>query len=153
MDDPKIIISTLAILLATVSFVVSLWHSWRSEVISRRPVLSIEYVGDSGWHLRNIGNGPALNALVAQKRGGIAGQGEWFNPVRVPPIGNGESFHMKWLGHVNTTGIGTIYEDFKGRTYSSTCGGDLVRLFVGNRIGNWKESKIGRHWSQPQYEE
>ena len=153
MNDPKIIISILAFLLASISFVMSLWQSWRSGVISRRPVLSIEYVGNTGWHLRNIGNGPGLNVLVAQKRGGIAGIGEWFNPVRIPPLGAGESFHMKWLGRVNTTGIGAIYEDFKGRTYSSTCGGDLVRLLVGNHIGKWKEPKIGRHWNHPLYEE
>ena len=153
MNDPNVIVSILAFLLASASFVISLWQSWRSEMISRRPILSIQYVGDSGWHLQNVGNGPALNILVAQKSGGIGRPGKWFNPVRVPPLGNNESFHMKWLGHVNTTGIGAIYEDFNGRTYTSTCGADLVRLLVGNRIGMWKETEIGRHWNHPTYQE
>ena len=149
MDDPKVIISLLAFFLALTSFCISVWLSWRSGVIARRPVLTIEYEQECGWHLRNIGNGPALNVIAAQKRVG----GSWFNPVRVPPIAAGDSLHMKWLGHVNTTGIGAIYEDFKGRVYSSTCGNDLVRLFTGNKMGFFKESDIGRHWNQTEYEE
>lgn len=149
MDDPRLIISLLALFLALISFCVSMWQAWRSGVIARRPVLAIEYEENSGWYLHNIGNGPALNVIAAQKRV----EGKWFNPVRVPPIAAGNSLHMKWLGEVNTTGIGAIYGDFKGRVYSSTCGNDLVRLYVGNKIGFFRESDIGKHWNQPMYEE
>ena len=153
MDDPKIIISLFAFFLALTAFCVSVWQSWKSGVISRKPILVIEYTGDTGWHLRNIGNGPALNILIAQKRVGISGSEAWFNPVRIPPLGKRGTFHMKWLGHVNTTGIGAVYEDFRGKTYSSTCGNDLVKLYVGNQLASWQEQEIGRHWNHPSYEE
>ena len=138
-----------ALIFSIISFGLSFWQTLRSFRSGIRPVLSIEYAGESGWHIRNIGNGPTLNVTVAQKRVG----GEWFNPVRVPPVAEGADFHLKWLGHVNTTGIGVTYEDYKGKSYSSTCGNDLVRIHRGRKLPRWEEEKTGRHWSQPAYQE
>ena len=73
----------------------------------------------------NIGGGPALNVLVAQKKMG----GEWFNPVRVPPCQEDGEFILRWLDHVNTTGLGATYTDFEDRPYTSTCGDDLSQSF------------------------
>jgi hypothetical protein len=99
--------------------------------------------------LKNIGSGPALNILVAQKRVG----GEWFNPVRIPPLSKDGEYIPTWLGHVNTTGLGAIYSDSEGKPYTSTCGNDLSQVFEGAKFGPWKESDIGRHWNQPLYRE
>jgi hypothetical protein len=87
----------------------------------------------------------ALNVLVAQKKVG----GEWFKPVRVPPLAKDTEFGLRWLDRVNTTGLGTTYTDYEDRAYSSTCGDDLSRTFRGTRFGPWPEEMIGRHWDQP----
>ena len=138
-------VSDLMAALALFVSVASFFFAWRADVISRRPVLVILYDGDRGWVLRNVGNGPALNIIVAQKKP----KGEWFNPVRVPALAREQEFVMTWLGHVNTTGLGATYEDFKGRVYSSTCGNDLSRTYSGNMLEEWPEAESAPHWNQP----
>jgi hypothetical protein len=67
-------LSSTALLVSVVTFALNYLHSRKSAVRARKPVLVFEYDGDVGWVLRNVGAGPALNIVVAQKR--VAG--EWF---------------------------------------------------------------------------
>jgi hypothetical protein len=142
-------IALVALIFSIVSFVLSYRLGRESSVTNVRPVLVLEYDGDVGWILRNVGNGPALNVLVAQKQVG----GNWFNPVRVPPLAAGGSFVPAWLNHVNTTGLGATYTDVDGRKYSSVTGNDLTQTYDREVFGPWQESEIGRHWNQPPYRE
>lgn len=141
---PELLIAIFALMFSLVSFGLSFWHSLRSFRAGIRPVLVIAYDSSLGWVLRNIGTGPALNIVVAQRNL----DGEWFNPVRSPALAAQTQFVLKWLGHVNDTGIGASYEDFKGKVYSSTCGDDLSRIFVGRTLPDWAGREIGRHWNQ-----
>lgn len=145
--DLKTVLSATAILVSVFTFGLSFWFTWRSSVAAKRPVLVFVYDGQTGWILRNIGGGPALNVLVAQKKVGA----EWFNPVRVPPLAKDTELVLRWLDHVNTTGLGATYTDYEDRAYSSTCGNDLSRAFRGRRFGPWPEAIIGRGWNQPTY--
>jgi hypothetical protein len=147
--DPSTVLAALAIAVSVITFALSFWFNWRSGVAAKRPVLVFEYDGSSGWTLRNIGGGPALNVVVAQKRIG----GAWFNPVRVPPLAKDARVALSWLGHVNTTGLGATYTDFESRTYTSTCGNDLSKTSRGAGFGPWPEEDVGRHWNQPVYRE
>jgi hypothetical protein len=142
-------LSSTALLVSVVTFALNYRHTRRSAVLARKPVLIFEYDGESGWVLRNVGVGPALNVVVAQKRA----SGEWFNPVRVPPLSKEGKFILQWLNHVNTTGLGATYTDTEQFIYTSTCGNDLSRTFGGALFGPWPESKIGRHWNHPPYVE
>lgn len=142
-------LSIVAIAISTISFLLSFRLSLKSARSDIQPVLVFVYDGRSGWHLMNIGAGPALNVTVAQKN---VQAREWFNPVRVPPLAKESDFHLEWLGYVNDTGLGVVYEDFHNRIYSSTCGNDLSRVFRGRgEMPQWGEGEIGRHWSQPPY--
>lgn len=142
-------LSSTALLVSVVTFALNYRQSRRSAVLTRKPVLVFEYDGNSGWMLRNVGIGPALNVLVAQRRG----DGEWFNPVRVPPLSKDGKFVLQWLNHVNTTGLGATYTDTEQMPYTSTCGNDLSKTFEGTLFGPWPEPVIGRHWNQPLYDE
>jgi len=140
-------ISLVALLIAGLSLAISFWNNRKSAITGRKPVLTFVYDDETGWSLRNIGNGPALNVIVAQKEVG----GQWFNPVRVPPLSKDGAFVCRWLGHVNTTGLGVTYTDFEGRAYSSVTGNDLSRTFEGRKLPDWEESEIGSHWDHPIY--
>ena len=86
-------LSSTALLLSVVTFALNYRQSRRSAVLTRKPVLVFEYDGNSGWILRNVGAEPALNVVVGQKRA----DGEWFNPVRVPPLSKDGKFVLQWL--------------------------------------------------------
>jgi hypothetical protein len=149
VNDPKTVLATLAILVSVLTFGLSFRFTRRASIAAKRPVLVFVYEGNTGWILRNIGLGPALNVIVAQKSIG----GDWFNPVRVPPFAKDTEFVPEWLGHVNTTGLGAIYTDYENRPYTSTCQNDLSRTFPGWKFGPWPESSIGRYWNQPRQQD
>jgi hypothetical protein len=108
---------------------------------SIRPVLVFEYSSNEGWKVNNIGSGPALNALVAQKEGGL-----WINPVRIPAMAKDGSLPLAWCLH-DDKALGALYEDAEGRKYTSICGNDLSSVSVGHKFGPWGEREIGRHWA------
>jgi hypothetical protein len=116
----------------------------RAAVRARKPVLVfVDEPAQGAWVLRNVGNGPALNVLVAQRQ-----EGQWFNPVIVPPLSTESSYPLTWLGRINITGLGVTYADFEDRRYTSTIGGERSRTYEGNRLPAWEwdDLDVRRHW-------
>jgi hypothetical protein len=135
-------ISAVSVAIALASFVVNLWLNQRASVRARKPVLVFVDDPKQGcWVLRNVGTGPALNVLVAQRQ-----EGRWFNPVLVPPFATDSSFPLKWLGRINTSGLGATYADFENRRYTSTLGGERSRAYERDRLPGWEDDEIRRYW-------
>ena len=141
--DPSTLIASVAVIVSVATFVVSLWAGLRAESRARKPVLVfIDQPADGNWVIRNIGNGPALNIVVAQRQDGF-----WFNPVKVPPLGRESSFSLVWLERTNDTGLGTTYVDFEGHAYTSTLGDEIARTYEGHRLPTWRDDEVERYWS------
>ncbi|MFE3258547.1 hypothetical protein [Nocardia sp. NPDC059229] len=147
------ILSSAAFALALVSFLLNYRSARASDRRARMPVLVFVYDEESGWLLKNVGNGPALNVEVAQKivRGERAGT--WVAPVRVPPIARDKQAVLSWLGHDNDHGLGAVYEDFLGvdagglgRTYTVTSGNDRNTVRPGRHLPMWTDSEITAQW-------
>lgn len=134
-------IALVAIIISLIALVFSIWYNLKSAKTNICPVLVAEYNESNGWSIRNIGNGPALNVLVAQKRI----KGGWFN------IGQDDQFHLKWLGHFNDSGLGISYQDFNSKKYSSTISNDLTNTFSKDILPSWEESDIGKFWNYHHY--
>jgi hypothetical protein len=147
LEEWKTVLAVVAIVVSLASFMISFAWSRQSTIAGRRPILVFVYDGMRGWTIRNVGNGPALNVLVAQKRVG----GEWFAPVRIPPLAISTEFGLEWLGHMNDTGLGATYTDFEQRTYSTKCGNDLSEVFSYRVLPEWREEQIKSHWNAPHY--
>jgi hypothetical protein len=79
---PALILSVRALAVSAVSFVMSYLQSQRSAVTAVMPVLAFAYGEDGRWTVQNLGNGPALNVVVAERADDRA---PWSNPVRLPP--------------------------------------------------------------------
>jgi hypothetical protein len=138
-------ISTVSVAIALVSFGVNFWLNQRAAVRARKPVLVfVDEPEQACWVLQNVGNGPALNVLIAQRA-----QGQWFNPVRVPPCGKDSSFPLRWLGRINVTGLGASYSDFENRRYTSTLGNDSSCFYEGDRLPSWDNAEIKVYWQLP----
>jgi hypothetical protein len=139
---PALFISIVSVTIALASFVVNLWLNQRAAVRARKPVLIFVDDPKQGcWTLHNVGNGPALNVLVAQRNAGT-----WFNPVIVPPFGKDASFPLTWLGRINSDGLGVTYSDFEDRRYTSTLGGERSRTYEQDRLPRWEDAEIKRYW-------
>lgn len=130
---------------AFVSFLVNFVLNQRAAVRARKPVLVFVDEGDGKcWAVRNVGNGPALNVLVAERS---RMKGVWFNPVRLPPLGKDASFALTWLGRQNSYGLAATYSDFEDRRYTTTTGGEYSRTYEGDRLPPWgDEREIKRYW-------
>jgi hypothetical protein len=88
--------SVAALALSLISFARTYRPSAQSAVTSVRPVLVFEYRQAQGWSVRNVGNGPALNVVVARPSEAPHGR----KPVRTPPLANGGRFKLTWIGLV-----------------------------------------------------
>jgi hypothetical protein len=136
------VIAIASLALAVTSFVVNFLVAHRAAVRARKPVLVFVDDPEGGcWVLQNVGNGPALNILVAQRAGG-----RWFNPVRASPLAREAKLPLTWLGRVDTTGLGATYSDFEGRRYTSTLGGERSRTYEGERLPTWPDDEVRRYW-------
>jgi hypothetical protein len=107
-------LSGLALVISVVALGMSVWQAWRGEAISMRPLLVFAYEPDSGWSVRNVGNGPAMNVLVAEK----GPSGPWRNPMRLPAISAGGVREINWLDNPNVRSLGATYSDFANRKYT-----------------------------------
>jgi len=136
------VIAVVSVAIAATSFLVNFWIARGAAVRARRPVLVfVDDPENDCWLLQNVGNGPALNVLVAQRQ-----SGQWFNPVVARPLAKDSTMPLTWLGRVNTTGLGATYSDFEDRRYTSTLGGERSKACDGNRFPEWPRSDIRKYW-------
>jgi hypothetical protein len=143
--SPALFISTVSVAIAFLSLAINLVLNRRAALRARKPVLVFVDDPEQGcWTLQNVGNGPALNVIVAQRAGG-----QWFNPVRVPPFAKDTVYQLEWLGRVNDTGLGVSYADFEGHRYTATLGEEIARTYEGERLPSWSDAEIGRYWALP----
>jgi hypothetical protein len=140
--DVKTVFAAVAIAVSLGSVAVTIFIYQRTAMAARKPVLIFEYSKD-GWLLRNVGNGPALNVVVARKNPGA----DWFDPVRVPGFATDGLMRLHWCAHDNEHGLGASYEDSASKPYTATCGDDLSRVFDGNRLPAW--ARVDQHWKRP----
>jgi len=119
---------------------------------SRIPVLVFLLVPDRGWTLRNVGNGPALNIVVARKASHT--DSSWLDPTRVPPIARDGELHLAWLvPGTDVDALGATYQDFlgadtsrPGRTYTAICEYSLNSVRPGRRLPNWSAEQTEPDW-------
>ena len=76
-------VAVLALVVSIGTFVYASVRERKAKVASIRPLLVFLYDGESGWYLKNVGQGPALNVILSHKS---KDDGDWITPVRVPPV-------------------------------------------------------------------
>lgn len=114
-----------------------------APIQANKPRLDFLYDAERGWLLRNIGDAPAIDVIVAQKEV----NGVWFYPVRVPSLVQGEARVLTWLEHTNIHGLGAAYTDTNGKHYSAVCRKDRSQVFEERQFPEWKEQEITAHWA------
>lgn len=152
-DSCRVLSNTLAcaaLILSIITYILARSSARASERRSRIPVLVFVYDADR-WLLRNVGNGPALNIVVAIKS--AHDDVDWQRPTRIPPVGRDDSFHISWLRDADPAVIAASYEDFlaadspgKSRSYSVFIEYDVNTVSPVRLLPRWDISQTTAHW-------
>lgn len=117
------------------------------------PVLCL-FPGQSGWQIENIGNGAALNIVIAQGRDrgqqngyisleqDVASSETWSNPIHLRPMTAGGVQPVPW--NYRTTGIGISYTDNLGFSYTARMSEIGSRVMERRQIPQWSPTE----WAQ-----
>jgi len=140
----ELLLSILALVVAVVSFTMSFMQSQNAAVTGVMPVLGFVYDEDGRWVLQNLGNGPAMNIVVAIRQNDTAG---WCDPVRLPPLAQDGKLALRWVG-LDVRWLGASYTDVEGRKYTATCVNDLSVSHRGQLLPTWPEADIAKHWDR-----
>jgi hypothetical protein len=139
------LISVLALTVSMFFVAISIWNARRARVRAVQPVLVFQYDSTEGWLLQNVGNGPAIDVVVAERLPGH----QWAHPVRIPPLSRDGRFRLRWLDHTNVTQLGVACSDADGQHYSSVCARDRTTIQRGRCMPTWSDDEIGVHWNPP----
>jgi hypothetical protein len=148
----EIVLSSAAFFMSALTLGLS-YRVWQlGDRRSRIPVLVFLLEPDRGWILRNVGNGPALNIVVARKAS--HGDAPWLDPTRVPPIARDGELVLGWLVPGNDVAVlGATYQDFlgadtsrAGRTYTAICAYSLSSVRPGRRLPAWSMDETEPDW-------
>ncbi len=102
---------------------------------SDRPILVFTLHSGKRWHVDNVGNGPALNILVAD----LAADGATQKIVNCAPVPAGGRFGVPWLqgGHE----LVAIYSDVHNRHFTTVCGSNRNRFARRNLYPKMKANR------------
>jgi len=135
-------VSLTALTLSVIATVTSIYFSQASLRTSVQPTLVFVLSGDSGWSIRNVGSGPALNVVLAVEPDSGAG---WQRPTQLYPIPAGERVRLPWVG-LNPDRLGAVYSDAHNRAYTSIVDDDITEIMPGSRLRQWPRSDVRRDW-------
>jgi hypothetical protein len=88
----------------------------------------------SSWIIENVGNGPALNVLIAQGDHNLKWNEE--NTVLISTIARGDKKRLTWILH--PAALLAIYDDAHKHTYSTICHRNENKIFNGNNYPSLK---------------
>jgi hypothetical protein len=139
----SLVTSIVALTLALINFVVTLVLTLRRDVGAIRPVLVFTYKRE-GWHVENLGNGPALDLMFHRKSGEAVTQS-----VRLPALAKGSSLCLHFARHDSKQIFIATYRDADGRPYSSQSRHDLSTTIKGFQIDRPEAEPLARWWQLP----
>lgn len=148
-------LAAVALILSAVAFGLTQRLASAADRRSRIPVLVFVYDSNGHWLLRNVGNGPALNVVLATKAS--HDDQEWQKPTRIPPVARDSEFELAWLGDEDYAVLAASYEDFlaadnmrRSRSYTVSMAYDLNRIVPRRELPRWTIDETEAYWQHEQ---
>jgi hypothetical protein len=130
--DAEAILALIPVLVSVIAIFVAKGAVTRSL----RPVLVfVCEVRDEVWCVQNVGTGPALDVLVAEKD---RDQQPWARFKRVPPLPKDAKIRLRSAPGF----LAVTYHDAENNAYSTICSGYKNRLQKGHVFGKPNENQI-----------
>jgi hypothetical protein len=156
------VLSGIAIVVALSTFALTYRASIEADRRGRMPVLVVlPNIKGPGWLVENIGNGAALNIVIAQGRGskangglielrgdsarrhhGVAPGESWCNPIHLRPMSAGGSQKVDWP--FETSGVGITYTDALGFAYTVRTSEEGSRLTEQRCVPEWSAEDLAQ---------
>src|SRR4030095_12695233 len=114
METVKLYISIIALVVSVVALSINYFTSRSRDVATFVPVCVFEYHRDAGWHIHNVGSGPALDVIFARSN-----QKAVHDDTRLPAIAKDKEFLLHFAKRDNLHTFSATYRDVEGRPYTS----------------------------------
>ncbi len=134
------VVSILALALSVTNVIVILVLTIRRNTGAIRPVLVFTYKSE-GWHIENIGNGPALDLIFHRQSGETVTQN-----VRLPTLAKGAAFCLHFAEHDSKQIFVATYRDADGRPYTSRSQHDVSTSMKGFDVQRPLDSESLDRW-------
>ena len=143
-SKPELVISLIALTLSVIATIASIYFSNIGMKTNVLPTLIFVYESEKGWTINNVGNGPALNVVVAHQD---HGDESWKDPTRLYPISEGGIVGIEWIGQ-NPNKLISTYTDVHNRSYTSLTDEDLTTIKDKKLQHIWNETDIKKIWER-----
>ncbi|GJQ57918.1 MAG: hypothetical protein D8M57_04110 [Candidatus Scalindua sp. AMX11] len=137
--DIKLLFSGISVAVSMTAITVSYLSARKAGITGIRPVLVFCFNSGSGWSLKNIGNGPALNIVLAL----LDADNRWVSPEGIPSLAvNGEFVIGGFNTQIEFIGWGCFYTDISASPYSSTQKGSETQIVASPHVPAWNSAEI-----------
>lgn len=148
MEDDKMqtfsmVLSVIAIALSFTNFIVTLVLTIKRDIGAIRPVLVFTYKTEIGWHIENIGNGPALDIVFHRLN-----QESVTQNVRLPTLAKGSEFFLHFARHDSKQIFVATYRDADSRPYTSRSQHDVSTQTKGLAVQRPSDPESLDRWWQ-----
>jgi len=137
-------VAVSALVLSVVATVTSIYFARINTQTEVLPTLVFVYDVQSGWSVKNVGRGPALDPEVAYRE---HGSDRWVKPTRLYPLGSGDRAPLSWVG-ANPDTIVIYYRDVHGSIYRSLVDDDRTTISESPQPKPWTRSDVLRQWER-----
>jgi hypothetical protein len=143
MPTLSTVLSIAALALSVTNFIVTLMLTIRRDIGAIRPVLVFTYRSRVGWHIENIGNGPALDVVFNRLYRESVTQN-----VRLPTLAKGSEFFLHFAKHDSKQIFVATYRDADSRPYTSRSQHDVSTQTKGFAIQRPPDQETLDRWWQ-----
>jgi hypothetical protein len=112
----------VSLVLATFALAVSVLDFRFSKSTVDRPVLIFTLKAGTSWRVVNVGTGPAVNVVLADRNS----TGDSEKVVNCYPLAAGGQIDVPWLNASHE--LVAVYTDVHARAYTTTCGQNRNRI-------------------------
>ena len=128
--EPKDVIATIALVVSLISFIVTVILTRVRDKVALKPMLVFLYKNEGGWHIENVGNGPAFDVIFTRVDDHSAAK-----HVRLPTIAKGGILRIHFASEDNSIVFLATYRDIDERKYTSKSEHDVSKITKGWRGG------------------
>lgn len=138
--NAETLIAGFSAAVATAGAIVSYYAFHRTIRSSARPVLIFSMTADYRWKIENVGTGPAINVVIADRHK----TGDLESITNCFPIAAGAFLALPWI----TAGweLIAVYTDVFNGKFTSICQGNRNRVVKRDLFPHWKTDK--HQWLQ-----